>query len=498
MTDVRYSSARPISAGWSSLKLPGSAAREADTAASLRRRTMLPRLGFSLMAMSVDFCLIVAAMLTAEFGYNVLVHRWSEICAANVQLGLFAAVVFVVSNVARHGYSVSDYLDLSGHAERTFSQWNLAFLAAATFGFLARVIEESSRGTFIVFYVVGLCALYAGRAGLVRFVKHHSGDGGILAARIFVIGYKADIDTFIRQSQPARQGLNVVAAPVLTQGGAIEAELAQATEAARLLMPDDIFIVVPWQKAEVLDKCITAFMRVPAALHLYVYPNSALTRFAGAPVGSNGAISSFRLNGYAMGSIGALMKRTCDIVLSLAALIVLAPLFAAVALAIKLESRGPVLFCQTRSGFNKMPFRIVKFRSMTAVEDGASVRQVTANDARITRVGRFLRRFNIDELPQLINVLKGDMSLVGPRPHALVHDKEFETGIALYARRHNVKPGITGWAQVNGFRGETNTPDKITQRVQYDLYYIDNWSFVFDIWILFLTLFSRRAYLNAA
>ena len=121
-------------------------------------------------------------------------------------------------------------------------------------------------------------------------------------------------------------------------------------------------------------------------------------------------------------------------------------------------------------------------------------RQATAGDPRVTRVGRFIRRYNIDELPQLINVLRGEMSLVGPRPHALAHDQLFERTIALYARRHNVKPGITGWAQVNGLRGEIDSPEKIRQRVEHDLYYIDNWSLIFDMWIIFLTVFSRKAY----
>lgn len=134
---------------------------------------------------------------------------------------------------------------------------------------------------------------------------------------------------------------------------------------------------------------------------------------------------------------------------------------------------------------------------MRATEEGAAVKQATADDPRVTRVGRILRRFNIDELPQVLNVQRGEMSLVGPRPHALVHDMAFEIEISLYARRHNVKPGITGWAQVNGLRGETDTQEKIWRRVHYDLHYIDNWSLVFDIWIMCLTLFSRKAYSNA-
>ena len=163
-----------------------------------------------------------------------------------------------------------------------------------------------------------------------------------------------------------------------------------------------------------------------------------------------------------------------------------------------LESGRPLFFRQRRYGFNQQEFRIIKFRTMTALEDGDVVRQARRNDPRITRVGRFLRKWNIDELPQLINVLKGDMSLVGPRPHALSHNREYERKIALYARRHNVLPGITGWAQVNGLRGETDTDEKMRARVDHDLYYIDNWSLWFDLRILLRRCFHAGSSAQAA
>jgi lipopolysaccharide/colanic/teichoic acid biosynthesis glycosyltransferase len=134
---------------------------------------------------------------------------------------------------------------------------------------------------------------------------------------------------------------------------------------------------------------------------------------------------------------------------------------------------------------------------MTTLDDGAVIRQATRNDARITRIGGVLRRTNLDELPQLINVLAGHMSLVGPRPHALAHNSEFEQKIRLYAKRHNVKPGITGWSQINGYRGETETLDKMEKRVEFDLFYIDNWSILLDISILYLTIFSIKSFQNA-
>jgi exopolysaccharide biosynthesis polyprenyl glycosylphosphotransferase len=175
----------------------------------------------------------------------------------------------------------------------------------------------------------------------------------------------------------------------------------------------------------------------------------------------------------------------------------LSPVFIVIAILIKLDSPGPVFFRQRRYGFNQQPFQIFKFRSMSTMDDGRIIEQVKPGDPRVTKIGRFMRRWNFDELPQLLNVLRGDMSLVGPRPHAVAHDQHFERSIALYARRHNVKPGITGWAQVNGFRGETSTQEQMRQRVEFDLYYIDYWSLLLDLRILFLTVFSSKAYRNA-
>jgi len=183
------------------------------------------------------------------------------------------------------------------------------------------------------------------------------------------------------------------------------------------------------------------------------------------------------------------LKRLADIVVSLGALICLAPLMLVAAIAIKADSNGPIFFRQTRHGFNGRPFAIYKFRSMSVMEDGDVVRQAQRGDARITRVGYWLRRFSIDELPQLLNVLFGDMSIVGPRPHASAHDRYFTSAIEKYAFRHHVKSGITGWAQVCGARGETDTLEKMQKRVELDLWYINNWSVWLDISIMIRTVF---------
>jgi putative colanic acid biosynthesis UDP-glucose lipid carrier transferase len=183
-----------------------------------------------------------------------------------------------------------------------------------------------------------------------------------------------------------------------------------------------------------------------------------------------------------------LVKRAIDLTFASTMLLLLSPLLLAVALAIKIDSRGPVLFRQRRLGQNNAVFTIFKFRSMAVEEDGPVVIQAKRHDPRVTRIGRLIRAASVDELPQLLNVLLGHMSLVGPRPHAIVHDQLFEQQFDLFSRRRRVKPGITGWAQVNGFRGETKTPEDIRRRMEYDLYYIDHWSIWLDIEIIARTV----------
>jgi exopolysaccharide biosynthesis polyprenyl glycosylphosphotransferase len=183
-------------------------------------------------------------------------------------------------------------------------------------------------------------------------------------------------------------------------------------------------------------------------------------------------------------------KRSLDVAGSLIAITCLWPLFVVVAIAIALDSSGPIIFRQRRSGFNGMEFVIFKFRTMTVLEDGPNVTQACRKDLRVTRIGKILRRSSLDELPQLFNVLRGEMSLVGPRPHALAHDCKYRNYVVDYDDRYQVKPGLTGWAQVNGLRGETESITKMAERVKFDLWYVKNWSLGLDLHILLRTGFK--------
>jgi putative colanic acid biosynthesis UDP-glucose lipid carrier transferase len=186
----------------------------------------------------------------------------------------------------------------------------------------------------------------------------------------------------------------------------------------------------------------------------------------------------------------AILKRIEDIVLSTVILLLILPILIVISIAIKMTSSGPILFKQIRYGIDGKPIKVWKFRSMSVMENGAKVTQAKKNDVRLTSIGSFIRSTSIDELPQFFNVLQGRMSIVGPRPHAVAHNEEYRSIINGYMLRHKVKPGITGWAQVNGWRGETDTLEKMEKRVEHDLDYIRNWSLGFDIKIVFATLFK--------
>ena len=191
------------------------------------------------------------------------------------------------------------------------------------------------------------------------------------------------------------------------------------------------------------------------------------------------------------------LKRFEDIILGFLALIFFAPVMLFIAAGIRLDSAGPIFFRQWRYGLDGKRFQIWKFRTMHVMEDGNECAQATRDDCRTTRLGRLLRRTSLDELPQLFNVLDGSMSLVGPRPHAVAHDERYRALLPGYIWRLKIKPGITGWAQVNGWRGETDTVEKMAQRIRHDVHYIENWTLTFDIRILWLTIWKGFANKNA-
>jgi Undecaprenyl-phosphate glucose phosphotransferase len=262
---------------------------------------------------------------------------------------------------------------------------------------------------------------------------------------------------------------------------------------------DEVVIVIPPHASQRIFELSRRFH--PFAVSLRVLAPDGYENFQVLDSRRYGDIGTFRVMDKPLDEVAALVKRIEDLMIGGICLLITLPLAVVIALAIKLDSRGPVLFRQKRLGVNNLPFDLLKFRSMYVDQTDPLGHQLTrAGDPRITRVGRFLRVASLDELPQLINVVEGEMSLVGPRPHALAASAAgvaYARAISDYPIRHRVKPGITGWAQVNGWRGETTTIDQIRQRVEHDLYYIENWSLSLDLLILGRTVLAVLSRANA-
>ncbi len=453
--------------------------------------TALTRVGFLALASSLD----AAAILLAAAAAGALLGHGTE-AFNHLVLGATVAMLFIVPGALRHDYAITRYLSHKGHAKQTLSLWGVAVAGALVLAFLTKTSDSFSRGASLGLVGTGYAALLAVRGGLVALLQSRAAAGRVASRHIFLVGDEDMIRAFSERHAPHQVGLRIVGAAVLRPGDENRCDdLALAAASARVLRPDDVYILVPWGDRERLEACIDTFMGIPATIQLA--PERFFDKFDDLHVIRNGSVASIHLVRRPLSSSEILAKRAMDVALASVALALLAPLFALMAMLIRREGGGPVFFMQRRYGFNQEPFRIYKFRSMRTTEDGRAVRQVTAGDSRVTPVGRFMRRTNIDELPQLLNVLRGEMSLVGPRPHAMAHDQAFEREVALYARRHNVRPGITGWAQVNGWRGETDTPEKVLGRVEHDLFYIDNWSLLLDVSIMVRTVLSRKAYANA-
>jgi putative colanic acid biosysnthesis UDP-glucose lipid carrier transferase len=277
-------------------------------------------------------------------------------------------------------------------------------------------------------------------------------------------------------------------------GGDLEALVQEARSGAI----DDVVIALPWCEDERVMAIVSRLRELPVNVYLASDLIGFRTEFR-SPPGHFGSLPVVQLVGRPMSGWDSVIKSLEDYILASILVVASSPLLLAIVVAIKLDSRGPVLFRQKRLGFNNQVIDVYKFRSMHPdAGHAAKTRQATQNDPRVTRVGGFLRRWSLDELPQLFNVLNGTMSLVGPRPHALDHNEDFARQIRGYFARHRVKPGITGLAQVRGYRGATNTQEKLEGRVRNDIFYVDNWSLSFDVQILLRTfvicLVGKNAY----
>jgi Undecaprenyl-phosphate glucose phosphotransferase len=448
------------------------------------------------------FVIAGAAYLASVIYHEAIMRDWQSshlYIAANLCLAATVELIALgfghyknCQSQSRHAFLFSGF----GAVALAFS-----FLLSALF--LLKLTELYSRATFVFQFIMVEFAVLAARAFFYSRLQSSIAAGLVNARHVVLIGDAIDRAEFTNRLKAT--GIQTVGSfpfPVryddATGDGypqeVAEREVCRLIDGCRRVKPDDILILAKQDDLSRLNDLVCSLSEVPAGLHAVLV--EAATFLAAARIVEFGNAVTMQVLRPPLSQLQQAAKRVFDVVVAAAGLVILSPLLTLVAIAIKLDSPGPVLFRQTRHGYNNETIKVFKFRSMTQADEGEFV-QVVRNDSRVTRVGAILRRTNIDELPQLMNVLRGEMSIVGPRPHATAHNKMFEGKISVFSRRHVVKPGITGWAQVNGCRGATETLEKMQRRVEYDLYYIDNWSFWLDLQIIAMTLFSKTAYTNA-
>lgn len=419
---------------------------------------------------------------------------------------LYIASVFTVVSLGFRHFSLAQTQQLHMLLWSGVGTTGLAFAIFLSTVFLLKVSGDYSRGAF-VFQTVGVSiAVCIFRTFSLLWLRSAVSSGSVETRRTVLIGDTASCAKTVEELKAA--GIRVVASFALPRTNesdsvcsdgpscALSPEVRNVADLCRTTLPDDVVILAEHRDFFAASDLAHQLSVLPCDIH--IAPLESIRFLTRSQTVDLGKLKTLRLSRRPLSFADLAIKRTFDIVVATTALIILSPLLSIIALTIKMDSRGNVLFRQLRHGYNNKIIRVYKFRSMIVPKsDDCEFVSTKENDERVTAVGRILRRTNIDELPQLLNVLLGEMSIVGPRPHATSHNKLFEDQILPFARRHNVKPGITGWAQVNGCRGPADTVERMQQRVEYDLLYIDNWSFFLDLKIILMTVFSKKSYKNA-
>jgi Undecaprenyl-phosphate glucose phosphotransferase len=420
-----------------------------------------------------------------------------------VTMGIATGIVLVAVLMLTRAYTVRTLLSGRQQARSFAMAWLVTFFVLAWVAFLTKSTAAGSRGTVTVAFALGLCLALPLRLWVLDVVRRNISNARLAVRRAFVIHAEMPDDRDGPLARLASQGIAVVGEARIDlhavhsdDAGAHFDEAIEACSAAlRSRGFDAVYILLPWWEAWSIARLTTSITRLPVPVYLFADDRTGQI-LDGRPL-DTGLMRGFEIQRAPLDPFERAGKRAVDLVVSGTALFLLAPLLAAIALVILVESGRPILFRQTRRGFGQRTFQIYKFRTMKVCEDGPEIRQAQRGDARVTRSGRFLRASSLDELPQLINILRGEMSLVGPRPHAVAHDNYYMQLIGDYAARHRVKPGLTGWAQVNGFRGETKDLDTMKSRIEHDIYYIANCSIWLDMYIILRTAVSLAGNKNA-
>ena len=452
---------------------------------------------------SADALLVLLASLFGAVFYHWASDTPVPDLAAYFALGLIASFIHIARQGGRGYYDFERVAKPGVEIVEILICWFTTAFLLAFFAFLFKIGISFSRGSFLVFMMVAPVALLSGRKLEKRIVQTAIANGAIGRRNMVLVGDHVELTTLEGHDLLAMLGTGEVNRFTLTP--ADDATLQQSHDfktlktVARFVRENnssEILLAMPWQDSARIDFLREQLKLLPVSVKLL--PDSRIRTLSNYASSARQRVLSIEIQRAPLSMPERGVKRFVDVVLALSALLFFIPIMALTALAIKLDGPGPVIFRQNRKGFNGQQFEMLKFRSMTVQENGDSVTQAARDDARVTRIGKLLRSSSIDELPQLVNVLRGDMSLIGPRPHALAHDNYFEKVLGDYAFRHHVKPGMTGWAQVHGLRGATPTVDLISRRVKMDLWYINNWSLWLDIQILIKTVFEvlrkRNAY----
>jgi undecaprenyl-phosphate galactose phosphotransferase/putative colanic acid biosynthesis UDP-glucose lipid carrier transferase len=472
--------------------------------------------GVSLQRTSVAFpCEIIpyllstgeaAIILMADLFGCFLYHWLSDTPVPDLSpyfaLGLFASFIHIARLSGRGFYDFENAAKPTVEVVEILFSWFTTALILAFFAFLFKLGDTFSRGSFLIFLVTAPVALLAERK-LVKFLLMRAAKRGAVGRRNMVLlGTRKELDAlgerdllaFFGASDVDRFVLSAEADPVArTSGDRKTFELL--TSFIRNNGAREVLLALSWSDLDRIAVVRDYIKTLPISARLL--PDGQIRTLTNYTSSAQQRIVSLEIQRAPLSTAEQIVKRAMDLVIGSFALIFFMPVMALTALAIKLDGPGPVFFHQSRKGFSGRRFVMYKFRTMTVQENGDVVTQATRNDPRVTKIGRLLRAASIDELPQLINVIRGEMSLVGPRPHALAHDNYFENLLQDYAFRHHVKPGMTGWAQVNGLRGATPSVEQIARRVEMDLWYINNWSLWFDIQILIKTFFEVARKRNA-
>jgi Undecaprenyl-phosphate glucose phosphotransferase len=447
----------------------------------------------------------IAALLVAGFGgYFFRFGIGAPISSADHLFIYLSTVVTVVSLHMAHAYRArcmpTPYSLLSTVLVGTTGALSLILVC----GYLSHSLQSYSRVWLVSSAVSSLALLLLNRLAITK-VMHRARQADMLTESIVVVGANECAEMLIEAINNTTHS-NIKVLGVFDDRiqrempTSLRPQILGSTNAMlnyiRRNRVDRVVVALPWVASDRIDALLKKLRTVPVRIDLV--PNNVVWQFPGLNMERICSVPVLTIANSRVNDQMGMVKRLEDVIISSVLLAMISPLLVLIALIIKLDSKGPVIFKQRRHGFNNQVFEVYKFRSMT-VADSASkeVVQATRNDRRVTRVGRFLRRSSLDELPQLFNVLFGHMSIVGPRPHAVQHNMEYSGIISEYFARHNVKPGITGWAQVNGLRGETDTVEKMHRRVEFDLHYIEHWSLLLDLKIILMTAFAVWFQANA-